>query len=112
MKIRSEETLYNMMVNSDFLFHYAWMITGKKVVLPSFERPFNNIQREANLKKVLSYFVQCKIIRSDYLWKSRALLKRDGNTLEELANDLSSHYSRIHKKEQSKSVNFIRYMKR
>jgi hypothetical protein len=112
MKIRSEETLYSMIANSDFLFHYAWFITGKKAITPNYERPFNAIQKESNLKKALSYFIQNKIIRSDYLWKSRSLLKREGSIFEEFVNDLVSHFNRLYKKEQIRTVNFIRYIKR
>jgi hypothetical protein len=76
MKIRSEEALFSAILNTDFLFHYAAFITGKRAITPNYERAFNSIQRDSNLKKALSYFVQHKIIRSDYLWRSKALLKR------------------------------------
>jgi hypothetical protein len=74
-KIRNEPALFAAVTGTDFLFHYSWFITGKKAVTPTYERPVNDIQKESNLKKVLGYLVQSKIIRSDYLWKAKALLK-------------------------------------
>jgi hypothetical protein len=56
--------------------------------------------------------VQLKIIRSDYLWRSKALLKRQNNTLEELVADLIAHFNRLFKREQMRTVNFVRYLRR
>lgn len=81
------------------------------MITPNYERAFNAVQRESNLKKALSYFVQLKIIRSDYLWKCKALLKREGSLLQELISDLMNHFNRLFKKEQLRTVNFVRYMK-
>lgn len=100
------------MLNTDFLFHYAAFITGKRALTPNYERAFNSVQRESNLKKALSYFVQLKIIRSDYLWRSKALLKRQNSTLEELVGDLMAHFNRLFKREQLRTVNFVRYLRR
>jgi hypothetical protein len=112
LKIRSEEGLFSAIVNSDFLFHYAAVITGKRALTPNYERAFNAVQRESNLKKALSYFIQHKIIRSDYLWRSKALLKRHSATLEELVDDLTAHFHRLFKKEQMRTVNFVRYLRK
>jgi hypothetical protein len=67
------------------LFQYSWFITGKKAVTPTYEYPINEIQKESNLKKVLGYLLQSKIIRSDYLWKAKSLLKNESSLLKELA---------------------------
>lgn len=104
--------LYNSIICTDFLFHYSWFITGKKAVTPTYERPVNDIQKESNLKKVLGYLVQNKIIRSDYLWKSRSLVKREQTLIKDLVLDLINHFNNLYKKEQSKSVNFVKYLKR
>ncbi len=99
-------------MNSDFLFHYAAVITGKRALTPNYERAFNAVQRQSNLKKALSYFIQHKIIRSDYLWRTKALLKPHSNTLHELIDDLAAHFHRLFKKEQMRTVNFVRYLRK
>lgn len=56
--------------------------------------------------------VQSKIIRSDYLWKTKSLVKNENNLLRDLVNDLITHYSNLYKKEQVRTVNFVKYVKR
>lgn len=57
------------------MFHYSWLMTGRKAVNATYQRPINDVQKESNLKKILGYLIQNKMIRSDYLWKTRALVK-------------------------------------
>lgn len=111
-KIRNWESLHQAFVKSDFLFQYSWFITGKKAVTPTYERPVNDIQKESNLKKVLGYLVQSKIVRSDYLWKAKALINSESSLMRDLVADLVTHYNQLYKKEQLRTVNFVRYLKR
>ena len=111
-RIRSEASLFEAIINTDFLFHYSWFITCKKAVTPTYERPVNDIQRESNLKKVFGYLIHNKILRSDYLWKTKSLIKNQNNLLRNLVNDLSNHYNNLYKKEQLKNINFIKSAKR
>ena len=79
---------------------------------PTFEKPINEIQKESNLKKSIGYLVQNKIVRSDYLWKTRSLVKGDQAILSDLITELINHYNHLQKKEQAKTVNFVKYLRR
>ena len=83
----------------------------KRVLTPNYERPLNIVHKESNLKKILGYLVQNKIVRSDFLWKSKSIAKSDWSIIQDLLEELRNHYTFSHKKTESKTVNFIKYIK-
>lgn len=40
------------------------------------------------------------------------MVERENGVLQQLVGDLIAHYNHLHKKEQSKTVNFVKYLKR
>lgn len=109
LKIRNEASLFNAVISTDFLYYYGWIITNKKTITPNYPQTMNSVQKESNLKKVIGFLVQHKIIRSDYLWKTKSLMKKEKNIINQLINDLITYYSHLHNKEQMKTINFIKY---
>ena len=83
----------------------------KRVLTPNYERPLNIVHKESNLKKILGYLVQNKIVRSDFLWKSKSIAKSDWSIIQDLLEELRNHYTFSHKKTESRTVNFIKYIK-
>ena len=112
LKIRSENELHAAVASSRFMFDVAAVMTGRRAVTPAYSHPTSLTQREANLKKVLGYLVQNSVLRSDYLWKTRALAKQDSVVVGDLLNSLAGHYYRLNQKEQARSVNFVKYLTR
>lgn len=100
LKIRDKSALVTHLVEGSFLFIFSELVTNcKKAISPTYDKPATVVQREANLKKAISYLVQNKAIRSDHLWRTKQLAKRDIKYIRELLIDLMSSYRHTKKDE-------------
>ena len=77
-QIRDLNSLYSAIVHSNLLYQIAEAILPEKYTLkPTYEKPVNHIEQESNLKKILSFYVHQRIIKSEYNWKARSIVKKD-----------------------------------
>ena len=80
---------------------------------PTYEQPVNTIEQEANLRKILSFMMQNKVLKNDYVWKVKSVVKKDRYIIKNLMNDLMSYYmSKQNHNEDSQRLTFMKYMRK
>ena len=114
LRIRDHKILQNSITNSNLLYTIAATIIPQKYLLkPTYDQPVNFVEQQANLRKILSFLMQNKVLKNDYVWKIKNIVKKDRYIINNLMNDLMSYDMSKHShNEDSQRVTFMKYMRK
>ena len=112
LQIRDILALYSAINNSNLLYKIAEVVMPEKYTLrPTYQKPLNHIEQESNLKKIISFYVHQRIIKSDYNWKLRSIVKKDKAVITHLLNDLRKYHMKMKNRNMEGTNSLAKYVK-